>query len=127
MSPTLDSKGQGESPPVAKPSHPHPLEYSVTGEHPEEVSETSRIDGDDGSGDRHTCGELHASDEARLVTNPGVAVEHLEEQMLIKPKVSLSCKKWTYKTKEDGKKETVQSPVQELPKGFYQQPQGDRD
>ena len=71
VSPTLDSKGQGESPPVAKPSHPHPLEYSVTGEHPtmiqqvmgaEEVSETNRIDGDNGSGDRQTRGEIHASD-----------------------------------------------------------------
>ena len=32
------------------------------------------------------------------MTNLGVAVEHLEKQTLIKPKVSLSCKKCTYKT-----------------------------
>ena len=71
MSPKLDSEGQDESLPVAMHSDPHLLEYSVTVEYPtmiqqvvgtEEVSEPSRIDGDNGSGDRQTRGEIHASD-----------------------------------------------------------------
>ena len=61
----------------------------------EGASENSRTGEDDGLGDLHNCGGLHASDEpsqadgkARSVTNPGVA-ELLEEMTPIKPKVSL--------------------------------------
>ena len=68
------------------------------------VSVNSRTCEDDGVGDLHNCGGLHASnepseadDEARSMPNTGV-VEHLKEPTSIKPKVLLSCKECTYKT-----------------------------
>ena len=92
----------------------------------EGASENSRTGEDDGLGDLHNCGGLHASDEpsqangkARSMPNPGV-VEHLEELTSLKPNILLSCKECTYKTnylQRRMSKEDSQPPAQEPPRG----------